>query len=130
MRLASEVNKYLDTTAPWFEIRSDRAAAGKSIYTSLKAIDSLKLLLAPFLPFSSERLHGYFGYSTPLFGQSYTQVVHDTLGDHTVLRYRAQAGLMWKPSSLLPGQKLNPPAPLFKKLEEALVEQERARLGT
>ena len=27
-RLASEVNKYLDTTAPWFEIKQDKAAGG------------------------------------------------------------------------------------------------------
>jgi methionyl-tRNA synthetase len=35
----------------------------------------------------------------------------------------------WKPSELKPGAKLNPPAPLFKKLEEKVVEEERARLG-
>jgi hypothetical protein len=27
------------------------------------------------------------------------------------------------------GQKLNPPAPLFKKLDASIVEEERARLG-
>lgn len=32
-------------------------------------------------------------------------------------------------SDLKPGQKLNQPEPLFKKLEEKLVEEERARLG-
>jgi methionyl-tRNA synthetase len=34
-----------------------------------------------------------------------------------------------KPSDLKPGQKLNQPGPLFKKLEESVVEEERARLG-
>jgi methionyl-tRNA synthetase len=35
----------------------------------------------------------------------------------------------WEPSELKPGQKLNEPAPLFKKLDEGIIEEERARLG-
>ncbi len=35
MRLASEVNKYLDQAAPWFEIKTDKGAAGTSIFTAL-----------------------------------------------------------------------------------------------
>jgi hypothetical protein len=34
-----------------------------------------------------------------------------------------------KPSELKPGQKLKQAGPLFKKLEERVVEEERARLG-
>ncbi len=66
VRLATEVNKYLDTTAPWFEIKNDKSQAAKSIYTSLRAIDSLKVLFAPFLPFTSERLHSYLWLLQPL----------------------------------------------------------------
>ena len=83
IRLASEVNKYLDTSAPWFEIKTDKEAAAKSVYTALKAIDSLKVLFAPFLPFTSEKLNGFFGYETPLFGEQYTETVKDSLGEHT-----------------------------------------------
>jgi methionyl-tRNA synthetase len=129
IRLASEVNKYLDTSAPWFEIKTDKVAAAMSVYTALKAIDSLKVLFAPFLPFTSEKLNGFFGYETPLFGVQYTQTVKDSLGEHSVLRYRGVDTLHWKPSELKPGAKLNQPAPLFKKLEDSVVEEERARLG-
>jgi methionyl-tRNA synthetase len=45
------------------------------------------------------------------------------------LRYKGVEGLQWKPSELKPGTKLNQPGPLFKKLEEKVVEEERARLG-
>jgi len=89
-------------------------------------------LFAPFLPFTSERLHKFFDYETPLFGEQYTEEVNDSLGTHKVLRYRAtQLGDLpyWKPSQLKPGQKLNQPGPLFKKLEEKVIEEERARLG-
>ncbi len=70
MRLAAEVNKYLDQVGPWFEIKQDKAAAARSIYTAIRAIDSLKILFAPFLPFTSERLHTFLGYNQPLFGES------------------------------------------------------------
>jgi methionyl-tRNA synthetase len=132
IRLASEVNKYLDTSAPWFEIKTDKEAAAKSVYTALKAIDSLKVMFAPFLPFTSEKLNGFFGYTAPLFGEQYTETVKDSLGEHTVLRYRSNrsaGSVSWKPSQLKPGAPLNQPAPLFKKLEESVIEEERARLG-
>ena len=131
MRLSTEVNRYIDANAPWTSIKTDRQAAALTVYTALKAVDSLKVLFAPVLPFTSEKLHVIFGYETPLFGEQYVQNVNDTLGEHTVMRYKApaEAGVAWKPSQLQPGQSLNPPAPLFKKLDEAVAAQERAKLG-
>jgi methionyl-tRNA synthetase len=130
IRLASEVNKYLDQAAPWFEIKTDKIAAGTSIYTALRAIDSLKILLAPFLPFTSERLNTFLGYDRPLFGEQFVEIRQDSLGEHSALRYReGEAAGRWEPSQLRAGQALRPPAPLFRKLDEGIVEEERARLG-
>jgi methionyl-tRNA synthetase len=129
MKLATAVNQYLDQTAPWTAIKTDKDGAAKTIYTALKAIDSLKVMFAPFLPFTSARLHEFFGYENPLFGGQYTEKVKDSLGEHIVLRYKGVDGLQWKPSDLKPGKKLNQPGPLFKKLEESVIEEERARLG-
>jgi methionyl-tRNA synthetase len=130
MRLATEVNKYLNTQAPWFEIKTDRQAAAKSVFTAIKAIDSLKTLLAPFLPFTSEKLHAFLGYQSPLFGEQVTRTIQDKLGEHTVLSYLPDsASGRWEPSSLKVNEPLQPPQPLFKKLEPKIVEEERARLG-
>jgi methionyl-tRNA synthetase len=129
MKLATVVNQYLDVNAPWSAIKVDKAEAGKTVYTALKAIDSLKVMFAPFLPFTCEKLNTYFGYETSLFGEQYTETVKDSLGEHTVLRYKPVEGLQWKPSNLQPGKKLNQPVPLFKKLEESVAKEERARLG-
>ena len=63
-------------------------------------------MFAPFLPFTSERLHGFFGYEIPLFGEQYTEEVSDSLGTHRVLKYKGVDGLQWKPSELTPGKKL------------------------
>ncbi|MGD8753803.1 MAG: methionine--tRNA ligase [Anaerolineales bacterium] len=131
MRLASQVNKYLDQAAPWFEIKSDKKAAASTVYTALRAIDSLKILLAPTLPFTCERLHTYLGYSEPLFGEQAVETRRDDLGEHSVLRYLPQEATgRWEPSQLPPGQPLREPKPLFRKLDREIVEQERAKLGT
>jgi methionyl-tRNA synthetase len=132
MKLATAVNVYLDVNAPWSAIKTDKDGAAKTIYTALKAIDSLKVLFAPFLPFTSERLHGFFGYTDSLYGKQYIEPVKDSLGEHNVLRYQGSADAVgtvrWKPSELPPGRKLNQPGPLFKKLDESVAEEERARL--
>jgi len=129
MKLATAVNQFLDVNAPWSAVKTDKESAAKTVYTALKAIDSLKVIFAPFLPFTSQRLHEFFGYETPLFGEQYTETVKDSLGEHTVLRYKGVESVQWKPSELKPGQRLNQPGPLFRKLEESVAEEERARLG-
>jgi len=131
MKLATTVNQYLDINAPWTAIKTDKDSAALTVFTALKAIDSLKVLFSPFLPFTSEKLHGFFGYETPLYGEQDIEEIQDSLGTHAGLKYRApsEGGAKWYPSKLKPGQKLNQPAPLFKKLEESVVEEERSRLG-
>jgi methionyl-tRNA synthetase len=130
MRLAGEANRYLDQAAPWFEIKKDKEAAATTIYTALRVIDSLKVLFSPFIPFSSERLHTYLGYTKPLFGEQFLDVIQDQIGEHKVLRYRPANSIgRWQPSQLPAGQPMTQPMPLFKKLDESIVEQERARLG-
>jgi len=130
MRLSSEVNRYLDQTAPWKQVKIDKKEAARSIYTALRAIDSLKIMFAPFIPFSSEMLHTYLGYQLPLFGKQSVQTQTDELGEHRALLYDPEGAIgEWKPSLLQPGQALKPPSPLFKKLDEEIVEEERAKLG-
>jgi methionyl-tRNA synthetase len=128
--LARAVNGYLDR-APWFSaIKNDREAAATTVFTALRAIDSLKVLLAPFLPFSSERLHRSLGYDRPLFGEIRIARFEEATRSHEALVYDpAQASGRWAPSDLQPGQPLQPPEPLYKKLDEAVAEVERHRLG-
>jgi methionyl-tRNA synthetase len=131
LRLASEVNKYLDTCAPWFEIKTDKELAAKSVFTALQAINSLKVMFSPFLPFSSEKLHHFLGYNDSLFGEQYQESIQDSLGDHVVLKYRGEhSAVQWRSSPLDPGTLLRQPVALFKKLDDSLVEEERDRLGS
>ena len=130
MALAREANRYLDEKGPWFQIKEDREAAATSIYVALRAIDSLKTLFAPFLPFSSELVQGFLGYDGQLFGKPYTEPLKEAEGRiHEALCYDAGEAIgEWKPSSLPAGQQLREPKPLFAKLEDSVAEEERSRL--
>jgi len=130
MALAGEANRYLDQQAPWFQIKTDAPAAAKTIFTALRVIDSIKTLLAPMIPFSSEELHTGLGYSGRLFGTQKIEERADSLGSRPVLTYDPAGAVgTWEPSRLEAGQPLAEPKPLFRKLLPEIVDQERARLG-
>lgn len=132
MRLASIVNQYLDQTAPWTTLKQNREEAALSVFTAIRAIDSLKTLFAPFLPFSCQRLHEVLGYEDRLFGDLRIETARDDLGSHRILTYQPPTGsdgALWRPSKIEPGRRLQPPSPLFRKLDEAVAEAERRRLG-
>lgn len=130
MGLAREANRYLDAAAPWKLLRTDRERAATAVYVTLRVVDSLKVLFAPVLPFSSQRLHEALGYDGDLFGTQEIVEYDEGGRTHRALTYRYERrGDVWRPSDLAPGQRLREPAPLFEKLDESIVEEERARLG-
>jgi methionyl-tRNA synthetase len=130
MALAREGNRYLNLKEPWQRIKTDPAAAATSIFVALKLIDSLKTLFAPFLPFTSQRLHEYFGYDGDLFGRLYLEDVAETEHSHVALRYDGAGAIgRWAPSDLKPGQPLRAPGPLFLKLEPSVAEEEVERMA-
>lgn len=93
MSLAQLGNRYFDERAPWRQIREAPSAAVVTMTTLLHLLEALKVAFAPFLPFSSQRLHEMLGWTDSLEDQG------------------------WQRRSLPPGQKLPKPAPLFRKLE-------------
>ncbi|MFC2068487.1 methionine--tRNA ligase [Chloroflexota bacterium] len=105
MMLAQETNQYLDKKSPWKTIKEDRQAAADSLYVALCLISHLRIMLYPFLPFSSQKLHNIFGFTGSV----------------------SEDG--WRLHSPTPRQRLIQPEPLFSKLDEALVEEEIDRLG-
>jgi methionyl-tRNA synthetase len=129
--LARDANRYLNDAAPWAVIETDRERAGTILYTALQAVDSLKTLLTPFLPFSSQALHELLGYEGWLAGPLEFRDVTEEGGEtHAVLTgdYEPWVG-SWAPSELPPGRELREPRPLFKKLDpEKVVSDELARL--
>jgi methionyl-tRNA synthetase len=140
LALAREANGYLDRKAPWFQIKEDPQAAATSVYVILRVVDNLKTILAPILPHTpvlthrAQKLHEYLGYEGQLFGTQ--QVVeyqeearHGGLRSHEALTYD-HTGVIgaWARSELPASQALRQPAPLFRKLDESVIEEEYARL--
>ena len=103
--LAQEANRYLEEKSPWKVIKEDRPAAATTLYVAITVISCLRTVLYPFLPFSSEKLHGYLGFDGSVESDGWNLRVPE------------------------PGQKLLSPEPLFSKLDEDLVEEELSRLG-
>lgn len=131
MSAVRDSNAYLDRREPWKVIKTDEAAAARSVYAILRIIDNLKIALAPFLPFSAQELHGYLGYEGQLFGDLNIQTVKEETRDHKVLTYDpSQQSGEWAISALASGQPLREPKALFVKLDPEVVDLERTFLGT
>jgi methionyl-tRNA synthetase len=94
MSVAHAANRYLDEQAPWKQIKTDREAAGTTLYVMLQVISGLHILFYPYLPFSSQKLHHYLGFA----------------GDVSNAHWRLER----VPADI----KLPMPTPLFPKLEE------------
>jgi methionyl-tRNA synthetase len=107
MSLAQEANRYLDGKAPWKTLKDDREATATTLWVTLSVINCLKVLLCPFLPFSSRTLHELMGFQ----------------GD--VERWDWQGTTEYLP----PGQMLAQPKPMYTKLDDSVVEEETLRLG-
>jgi hypothetical protein len=72
---------------------------------ALRAIDTLKIALAPFLPFTCERLHHMLGYDGQLVGEFEVREIRETERTHLALLYKPESVLLrWQPSQLPPGQ--------------------------
>jgi methionyl-tRNA synthetase len=105
MELAQDANRYLDHTAPWKTVHDDRAATARALYTVIAAIGALRTALYPYLPFTCERLHTMLGESGAIEEGGWRFVLPEA------------------------GRTLGSPAPLFKKLDASIVDEEEARLG-
>lgn len=106
MTLAQETNKYLDGKAPWKTIKQDRQATAMAIYGALAALSALKTVLYPYLPFSSQKLHNFLGFEGNIESSS------------------------WELQLPSVGCKLPVPQPLFRKLDDSIVDKEMSRLGS
>jgi methionyl-tRNA synthetase len=131
MRLSTVANQYVADQAPWALIKEDRERAATVLYVALRSVDNLKTLFAPFLPFSSQRVHELLGYDGWIAGPLEMRTESEQGGStHDVLTgdYSSWVG-SWEPSELAPNQTLQEPTPLFRKLDPSIVEEELRRLG-
>jgi len=129
MRASSLANQYVAAQQPWALVKTDRDRAATVLYVALRCVDSLKTLLAPFLPFTSQTVHELLGYDGYIAGPLEFREVDEDGHPHQVLTgdYASWVG-SWEPSELTPGQSLQEPRQLFRKLDDSVVEEELERM--
>lgn len=130
MALSTRVNQYLEEMSPWKTAKDDQAATAQTLYTAVQAINGLKILFAPVLPFTSQRLHKLLGEEGALFGEQRIENYHETERSHLALTYdRSMAVGAWQRTEIRAGRKLPEPEPLFTKLDDEIAMEELQRLG-
>ncbi len=93
-------NKYFDTEKPWDTRNHDPAACRNTIFNCVQLIANLSVLLAPYLPFSSERVCGWLNLDT-----------------------------RWEPQFVKGGFQIPKPELLFERLDKKIVEYELEQLN-
>jgi methionyl-tRNA synthetase len=93
LRLAQAANRYLDAREPWKAVKTNREHAAETLTTALNAINALKTLLHPVIPFSTARLHEDLSQGGNVLG----------------------AGWHYRP--IVPGTRLPPARALYTKLD-------------
>jgi methionyl-tRNA synthetase len=130
MRVVGEANKYLSDEAPW-KIKDDPARVGTILHVALQVVSDCNTLLTPFLPHAAQKVHellGGTGVHSPMpelvevedldGGPGYPVIT----GDYTV-------GARWESVPIEVGRPLQPPKPVFRKLDPSIVEEELERLA-
>jgi methionyl-tRNA synthetase len=100
MNVSRAANRYLDEQAPWKRIKTDRQGTATTVNTMIQVLNGLKVLFAPYVPFSSQKLHELLGF---------TGAVTD---------------VGWRFEPVPAGQALPAPVPLFTKFEAPIAPVE------
>lgn len=130
MNLAQEGNRYLDEREPWRTSKSDRPRTASTLFVGLRLVDNLKTLFCPFTPHASQALHAMLGYQGTIAGELRFEEVDEEGEKHRVYRWHpGKWEGRWAPSELPAGRQLNPPQPLFRKLDESIIAEELERMG-
>ncbi len=93
---AKEGNVYLNDKAPWHLIRKNKESAGHVFNICAQAVYAFGILLAPFIPETSENILEYLNINVKV-----NQISWDSINE----------------DSIKTGQKIKTPKPLFQKLD-------------
>ena len=77
IHLARLGNQYFDQKAPWDLVKKDRAACGTAIHVALRVSRALAIIMAPFLPFSSQRVWSSLGHDTDVHTSPWSEATED-----------------------------------------------------
>jgi len=129
MRVVSEANKYFSEQAPWKLRESDPDRMQTILHVTLQAVADAKTLLTPFLPRSSQAVNEMLGGAADWSGLPRIETADEEGGpSYPVITGSYDSSFRWESRPIAPGTPLEVPAPLFKKLDQSVVDEEIARL--
>jgi methionyl-tRNA synthetase len=129
MRVIGEVNKYFSEQAPWKLRESDPDRMQTILHVTLQAVADAKTLLTPFLPRSSAAVNEMLGGPGDWSGLPRIETVDEEGGpSYPVITGTYDSSFRWESRPIAPGTPLAVPTPLFKKLDQSVVDEELARL--
>ncbi len=133
MRTVAETNKYISDQAPW-KLKEDPVRQGTVLHTALQAVRDLNAILTPFLPHAAQKVHETLGGTGVWSAMPEIRSVSEPGNeDYDVLMgdYASayESGARWESRPLLAGTPLQPPTPVFTKLDPAVADEELARLA-
>ncbi len=129
MRVVADANKYLSDQAPWKLRTSDPARMESVLHVALQLVDDAKAMLTPFLPHSSQRVHELLGNTGRWTSSPELREVDEDDGpSYGILTGDYDTEARWQSTPIRPGTPLQPPTPVFRKLDPSIVDEELARL--
>ncbi|MBI1850137.1 MAG: methionine--tRNA ligase [Planctomycetes bacterium] len=102
LHLARLTNKYLEETQPWTKRKTDALASGTSLHVALRALRTLAITGAPFVPDGMQRLWFMLGQRGPVEKQPWDDAI----------------------VQIQPGTRLGPADVLFPKIDDAVIDEE------
>jgi methionyl-tRNA synthetase len=133
MRIVGEANKYLSDTAPW-KLKNENPERMRTVlHVAAQAVSNCRTLLSPFLPHSAQAVHEALGGTGTVSPMPEIRSVEDLdggdpyrvlMGDYR----RGETLAAWQPVPIEAGTPVGPAVPIFRKLDDSVVEQELERL--
>ena len=133
MKIVGEANKYLSDTAPWKLKNENPERMQTVLHVAAQAVSNCRTLLSPFLPHSAQAVHEAFGGTGTVSPMPQIRAVDDLdggepyrvlMGDYR----RGETLAAWAPVPIVPGTPVGPAVPIFRKLDDSVVEEELLRL--
>ncbi len=77
LQMLNSTNRYLDETAPWKLVKTDKTAAKRVLYDAAEQLRTVAILLKPFLPRAAETIYTSFN-----FPEAWAEVSYEEAWSH------------------------------------------------
>jgi methionyl-tRNA synthetase len=132
MRAVADVNRYVSDHEPWkLKGHDQRERLATILHVTAQCVADLNTILAPFLPFSANAVDKVLGGTGTVQAMPEVREVDDLDGGpgYPIITGEYTRSARWERKALVAGTPVSKPAPVFTKLDPAVVDEELERLA-